>query len=66
MIKESSAHGHQTIFPAVLIAAVVSLAVVAIADVQNQKFQFGVGRWRFKPVGVINSRVLLRAFDQDN
>jgi hypothetical protein len=63
MIKESSAHGHQTIFPAVLIAA---LAVVAIADAQNQKFQFGVGRWCFKPVGVINSRVLLRAFDQDN
>ena len=42
MIKESSAHCHQRIFPAVLIAAVVSLAVVAIADAQNQKFQFGV------------------------
>ena len=42
MIKESSAHGHQTIFPAVLIAAVVSLAVVVIAGAQNQKFQFGV------------------------
>ena len=42
MIKESSAHGHRTIFPAVLIAAIVSLIFVTIADAQNQKFQFGV------------------------
>src|SRR4026208_67939 len=42
MTKESSAHGRRTIFPAVLIAAIVSLLFVTIADAQNQKFQFGV------------------------
>ncbi len=42
MIKEPSAPEHRTIFPAVLIAAVVSLAFVANADAQNKKFQFGV------------------------
>jgi hypothetical protein len=54
MIEESSSHGHRTIFPAGLIAAVVSLAVVAIAGAQNQKFQFGVvGERRFarRPLG---------------
>jgi hypothetical protein len=42
MIKESSAHGHHTIFRAALVVAVVSLGFVSIADAQNQKFQFGV------------------------
>ena len=42
MIKESSAHGHRTIFPAGLVAAIVFLTFVGIADAQNQKLQFGV------------------------
>jgi hypothetical protein len=42
MIKQSSAHGHRTIFPAALVAAVASLAFVGIVDAQNQRFQFGV------------------------
>jgi hypothetical protein len=42
MIKESSAQKHLAIFSAALIAAVVFVALVAIADAQSQKFQFGV------------------------
>jgi predicted phosphodiesterase len=42
MIKEPSPHGHRTIFPAALVAAVVSLAFVGIVDAQSQRFQFGV------------------------
>ena len=42
MIKESNVHGHGTIFPAALVAAVLSLAFVGIDDAQSQKFQFGV------------------------
>ena len=42
MIKEPSPHGHRTIFPAALVAGVVSLAFVGIVDAQSQRFQFGV------------------------
>ena len=42
MIKKSSAHRHRTIFPAVLIGIVGSLAFVALAEAQSQKFQFAV------------------------
>jgi hypothetical protein len=34
MIKQSSAHGHHTIFRAALVVAVVSLGFVSIADAQ--------------------------------
>jgi hypothetical protein len=40
MIKQSSTHGHWTIFPAALVAAIVSFAFVDIADAQSRKFQF--------------------------
>jgi hypothetical protein len=42
MIKESSAQGHRMIFPAVLVSAVISLALIGIVSAQGQKFQFGV------------------------
>lgn len=42
MIKESSAPRHCRIFSAALVAAIVCLAFVGIADAQGQKFQFAV------------------------
>ena len=42
MINELSVHGHRTTFSVALVAAIVFLTFVSIADAQSQEFQFGV------------------------
>ncbi len=67
MIKEPSAHGHRTIFPAVLVAAVVSLAFVGIVDAQSQRFQLGViGDTSYSKVAEQEFDRLMAALNKEN
>jgi hypothetical protein len=67
MIKGWSVHRHRTIVPTSLVATVVFIAFIAIADAQNQKFQFGVmGDTPYSKVAEQEFDRLMAALNKEN
>lgn len=67
MIKELSAQGHLTIFPAAVAAVIVFFAFVGIADAQSQKFQFAaIGDTAYSKRGEQEFDRLIAAMNREN
>lgn len=67
MIKELSAQGHLTIFPAAVAAVIVFFAFVGIADAQSQKFQFAaIGDTAYSKRGEQEFDRMIAAMNREN